>query len=63
LGLCELEQHCAIRNNQRTISQAVRGALDNVMLSDLVHPLQLITIKNGRGQLVPTVDVLAGRVQ
>jgi Rrf2 family protein len=63
LGLCELEQHCAIKNNQRTISHAVRGALENVMLSDLVHPLQLIDIKNGRGQLVPTIGVLAGRVQ
>ncbi len=63
LGLCELERHCAIRNNQRTISQAVRGALENVMLSDLVHPLQLVDIKNGRGQLVPTIGVLAGRVQ
>jgi FeS assembly SUF system regulator len=63
LGLCELERHCAIRSNQRAISQAVRGALENVMLSDLVHPLQLIAIKNGRGQLVPTIDVLAGRVQ
>jgi FeS assembly SUF system regulator len=63
LGLCELERHCALRSNQRAISQAVRGALENVMLSDLVHPLQLIAIKNGRGQLVPTIDVLAGRVQ
>jgi FeS assembly SUF system regulator len=63
VGLCALEQHCAIRSNQRAISQAVRGALENVMLSDLVHPLQLIAIKNGRGQFVPTIDVLAGRVQ
>ncbi len=62
-GLCELERYCAIKSNQRAISQAVRGALENVMLSDLVHPIQLIAIKNGRGQLVPTIDVLAGRVQ
>jgi hypothetical protein len=59
---CLLATLC-LRSNQRAISQAVRGALENVMLSDLVHPLQLIAIKNGRGQLVPTIDVLAGRVQ
>ena len=63
VGLCELEGHCAIKSNQRAISQAVRGALESVMLSDLVHPLRLIAIQNGRGRLVPTIDVLAGRVQ
>jgi FeS assembly SUF system regulator len=63
VGLCELEEHCVLRNNQRAISQAVRGALENIMLSDLVHPLPLIAIKNSRGQLVPSIGVLAGRIQ
>ena len=37
-GLCDLEPCCPIKNNQRIISQAVRGALEKVMLSDLVQP-------------------------
>ena len=37
-GLCDLETCCPIKDNQRIISQVVRGALEKVMLSDLVHP-------------------------
>src|SRR5579864_7594403 len=37
-GLCDLESSCPIRDNQRIINQVIRGALDNVMLSDLTRP-------------------------
>ena len=37
-GLCDLEPCCPIKSNQRIINQAVRGALEKVMLSDLVQP-------------------------
>lgn len=63
LGLCELERCCPIKTNQRIISQVVRGALEHVMVSDLVQPLQLIAIKNHRGQLVPSVGFPSGRMQ
>ncbi len=54
-GLCDLEPCCPIKNNQRIISQVVRGALGKVMLSDLIHPLHLITIRDARGKFVPTI--------
>jgi len=62
-GLCDLEPSCPIKNNQRIISQAVRGALENVMLSDLSQPLHLTTIRNVRGNLVPTIGFVSGRMQ
>jgi FeS assembly SUF system regulator len=62
-GLCGLEPSCPLRDNQRIISQAVRGALEKVMLSDLIRPMQLTAIRDGRGNLVPTVSVASGRMQ
>ena len=62
-GLCDLEPCCPIKDNQRIISQAVRGALEKVMLSDLSQPLHLNTIRNGRGNLVPTIGFVSGRMQ
>jgi FeS assembly SUF system regulator len=62
-GLCDLEPCCPIKNNQRVISQAVRGALDNVMLSDLIQPLHLTTIRNASGDLVPVIGFQSGRTQ
>jgi FeS assembly SUF system regulator len=62
-GLCDLEPSCPIKDNQRIISQVVRGALEKVMLSDLSQPLHLTTIRNGRGNLVPTIGFVSGRMQ
>jgi FeS assembly SUF system regulator len=62
-GLCDLEPCCPIKNNQRIISQAVRGALENLMLSDLSQPLQLTGIRNAQGNLVPTIGLVSGRTQ
>ncbi len=62
-GLCDLEPCCPIKNNQRIISQVVRGALEKVMLSDLSQPLHLTTIRNARGNLVPTIGFVSGRMQ
>jgi FeS assembly SUF system regulator len=62
-GLCDLEPCCPIKDNQRIISQAVRGALEKVMLSDLSQPLHLTTIRNARENLVPTVGFVSGRMQ
>jgi len=62
-GLCDLESCCPIKNNQKIISQVLRGALEKVTLSDLIRPMRLIAIRDGRGNLVPTVSVASGRMQ
>ena len=38
-GLCGMERRCAIKNNSQIIGDALRDALDHVMLSDLNHEL------------------------
>jgi hypothetical protein len=58
-----LEPSCPIKNNQRIINQVVRGALENLTLADLVHPLQLIAIKRARGKLVPSIGLISGSMQ
>lgn len=63
IGLCALEPCCAIKKNQQIISQAVRGVLDRLTLSDLIQPLQLMAVKDARGNLVPTIGVTSGRMQ
>jgi len=62
-GLCDLEPCCPIKDNQRIISQAVRGALEKVMLSDLSQPLRRTAPRIARGNLVPTIGFLSGRMQ
>ncbi len=62
-GLCKLETNCPISKNQRIISQAVRQALENITLSDLIQPLQLVAVKDSRGNLVPVIGLEPGRVQ
>ncbi|MGH9815721.1 MAG: SUF system Fe-S cluster assembly regulator [Candidatus Acidiferrales bacterium] len=61
-GLCDLEPCCAIKANQKIISQAVRGVLERLTLSDLIQPLKLTAVKDARGNLVPAIS-LAGRIQ
>jgi FeS assembly SUF system regulator len=60
-GLCNLESFCPIKSNQQIISQAVRGVLDKITLSDLVQPMHLTSIKDTRGRIVPTIA--SGRIQ
>jgi FeS assembly SUF system regulator len=62
-GLCNIEADCPIKNNQRIINQAVRSVLEKITLSDLVLPLhlQLTSIKDARGNVVPTIA--SGRIQ
>lgn len=62
-GLCDLESSCPIKDNQRLINQVIHGALDKVMLSDLIRPMRLTAVRDGRGNLVPTISVAPGRMQ
>lgn len=62
-GLCDLESSCQIRDNQRVINQVVRRALENVMLSDFIRPMQLTSIKDSQGNVVRAVTAGSGRMQ
>jgi len=62
-GLCEIESSCAIRESQRIINQVVRGALENVSLSDLIRPMQLTAIRDKGGNMVPMTSIIPGRMQ
>jgi FeS assembly SUF system regulator len=60
-GLCSLEPRCPIKTNQQIINQAVRGVLDKITLSDLIEPLQLTSLTDARGRIVPLTA--SGRIQ
>jgi FeS assembly SUF system regulator len=62
-GLCDLESSCAIRDNQRILNQVVRGALENVMLSDLIRPMHAATIGEKHGNWIPATSLTPGRMQ
>jgi len=61
-GICGLEPSCPIKDNQRIINQVIRGALAQVMLSDLIRPMQLTALRDGQGNLISTLS-LSGRMQ
>jgi FeS assembly SUF system regulator len=54
-GLCSLESCCPIKSNQQIINQAVRGVLEKITLSDLMHPMHLTYIKDVHGRVVSTI--------
>ncbi|MGH9737965.1 MAG: SUF system Fe-S cluster assembly regulator [Candidatus Acidiferrales bacterium] len=63
-GLCHIEPCCPIKANQQIINQAVRGVLERVMLSDLANPMQLTSIRDVRGRLVPAIaSIPSGSIQ
>jgi FeS assembly SUF system regulator len=43
--MCELEPNCPCSNNWRIISRALRDALENLPLSDLLAPLPMVTAR------------------
>jgi len=62
-GLCDLEPSCPIKDNQRLINQVVRGALQKVMLWDLIRPMQFAAVRDSRGNLVQIESATPGRMQ
>jgi FeS assembly SUF system regulator len=62
-GACDLEEHCAIKSNQRVINSAVRAVLEQLSLADLMRPLQLMTIQDARGKAIPTIGPVSGSIQ
>ena len=59
-GLCNLEPCCPIKTNQQIINRAVRGVLEKIALSDLVHPMHLTNIRDARGRVV---TIASGGIQ
>ena len=62
-GLCDLEPSCPIKDNQRIINRVVRGALEKVMLSDLIRPMQVTAVQGSGGTLITTIIPASGRMQ
>jgi FeS assembly SUF system regulator len=62
-GLCDLEPSCPIKDNQRLINQVVQGALQKVMLWDLIRPMQFAAVRDSRGSLVQIESLTSGRMQ
>jgi FeS assembly SUF system regulator len=62
-GLCDLEASCAIKNNQRVISEAIRGVLERLTLADLMQPLRLMTIQDPRERSLSAIGIAPGRIQ
>lgn len=62
-GLCDFERGCPMKHNQQIINRVVRGALEKLTLSDLVHPLQVTAIKSPSGNFIPTLSLTSGRAQ
>jgi FeS assembly SUF system regulator len=62
LSGCDVEACCAIKRNQQVISEAIRGVLAKLMLSDLIEPLGLTFIQGLSSNRGPGAH-LTGRVQ
>jgi len=62
-GLCDLEPSCPIKDNQRIINHVIRGALEKVMLSDLIRPMQLAAMHGAGANLITTITPASGRMQ
>ena len=58
-GLCGMERRCAIKSNSQIIGDALRDALDSVMLSDLNHEMPHHESK-GRGALIALIKPATG---
>jgi len=59
-GVCEMEPHCPVSTNWRVISGALRQALENVTISDLIYPQQLMA---KRDSLISVTSMISGRPQ
>jgi len=53
-GLCVMERRCAIKSNSQIIGDALRDALDHVMLSDLNQEMPHYESK-GRGNILLSI--------
>ena len=59
-GLCNMERSCAIKSNSQIIGDALRDALDHVMLSDLNHQLTQHERRTEPEQIVASIKPAGG---
>jgi DNA-binding IscR family transcriptional regulator len=60
-GLCTMERSCAIKSNSQIIGDALRDALEHVMLSDLNHEMGKHERRHEPEQIVASIKP-AGRM-
>jgi len=60
-GLCNMERSCAIKGNSQIIGDALRDALEHVMLADLNHQMTQHERRPEQEQIVSAI-MPAGRV-
>ncbi|HET9408621.1 MAG TPA: SUF system Fe-S cluster assembly regulator [Candidatus Sulfotelmatobacter sp.] len=63
VGMCDIESCCPIKDNQRVINRVIREALRDLMLSDLIRPMQLSAFRGQKGNIVPAASLISGRMQ
>lgn len=54
-GLCGMERRCAIKSNSQIIGDALRDALDHVMLADLNHELPHHDRRKGKTEIISSI--------
>ena len=62
-GLCNMERSCAIKSNSQIIGDALRDALQHVMLSDLNHEMARHERKGEQKQIVASIKPAGGVVE
>jgi FeS assembly SUF system regulator len=59
-GLCNMERSCAIKSNSQIIGDALRDALEHVMLSDLNHEVAKHERRQTPEQIVASIKPVGG---
>ena len=59
-GLCNMERSCAIKSNSQIIGDALRDALEHVMLSDLNHQMVQHERRHETEQIVASIKPAGG---
>jgi FeS assembly SUF system regulator len=59
-GLCNMERSCAIKSNSQIIGDALRDALEHVMLSDLNHEMTKHERRHEPEQIVASITPAGG---
>jgi FeS assembly SUF system regulator len=62
-GLCNMERSCAIKSNSQIIGDALRDALEHVMLSDLNHEMAKHERRHEPEQIVASIKPAGGMAE
>ncbi len=56
-GECSQEPVCPVRSNWQQINHAVRGALEQITLQEMTHPVAPVLVTLGSGQTTPNAEL------